>query len=70
MWPRDLSGAADERAYSRKADQQTALFLLCDSESLSFNFLTRLPGVCCGGGRGFPPETLNGLTRNPLSCTR
>ena len=26
-------------------------------------------GVCCGGGRGDPPETLNGLTRNPLSYT-
>ena len=27
-------------------------------------------GVCSGGGRGDPPETLNGLTRNPLSSTR
>ena len=27
-------------------------------------------GVCSGGGRGDPPETLNGLTRNPLSFTR
>ena len=46
------------------------LFCFCDSASLSFKFLTRLPGVCSGGGRGFPPETLNGLTRNPLSYTR
>ena len=44
--------------------------LVCfDSTSLSFKFLTRLPGVCSGGGRGFPPETLDGLTRNPLSST-
>ena len=42
----------------------------CDSAILSFKFLTRLPGVCSGGGRGDPPETLNGLTRNPLSYTR
>ena len=41
-----------------------------DSASLPYKFLTRLPGVCSGGGRGFPPETLNGLSRNPLSCTR
>ena len=41
-----------------------------DSASLSFNFLTRLPGVCSGGGPGFPPETLNDLTRNPLSYNR
>ena len=27
-------------------------------------------GVCSGGGRGDPPETLNGLTRNPLSSPR
>ena len=26
-------------------------------------------GVCSGGGRGDPPETLNGLTCNPLSST-
>ena len=38
------------------------------SASLPYKFLTRLPGVCSGGG-GSPPETLNGLTRNPLSYT-
>ena len=42
----------------------------CGSASLSFKLLARLPGVCSGGGRGFPPESLNGLTRNPLSRTR
>ena len=35
----------------------------------TFNFLTRLPGACSGGGQGDPPETLNGLTCNPLSLT-
>ena len=33
-------------------------------------FHTRLPGVCSGGGRGYPPETLTGLTRNPLNYTQ
>ena len=32
-----------------------------------FTFTT---GVCSRGGRGDPPETLNGLTRNPLSSKR
>ena len=32
-----------------------------------FTFTT---GACSGGGRGYPPETSNGLTRNPLSSTR
>ena len=40
-----------------------------DSASLPYKFLTRLPGVC-SGGEGLPPETLNGLTRNPLSYTK
>ena len=43
------------------------LGVCCDSASLSFQFLTRSPDVCSGGGRGDPPETLNGLTCNPLS---
>ena len=47
-------------------DKLLCICCFCDSASLSFKFLTRLPGVCSGGGRGFPPETLNGLTRNPL----
>ena len=32
------------------------MFIFVDSASLPYKFLTRLPGVCSGGG-GFPPET-------------
>ena len=40
--------------------------LCCDPASLSFTFLTRLPGVCPGCA-GTPPETLNSLTHNPIN---
>ena len=41
--------------------------LVVTQRVFSFKFLTRLPGVCSGGGRGDPPETLNCLTCTPLS---
>ena len=50
------------------------IFIYCSFSFISsfetrgvFTFTT---GVCFGGGRGDPPETLNGLICNPLSPTR
>ena len=44
-------------------------FCFFDSANLPYKFLTRLPGVCYGG-EGTPLETLNSLTRNPMSWHR